>query len=459
MAGEMKSVYAILLAGGSGTRLWPISRQLYPKQLACFSGKYSLVQNTIIRLDSMIDDDRIFVVCGESHGIEISRQLEVLGIDSDKQVLTEPFPRNTAPAIALAVASIMEKDKDALLCVFPADHVIHFNDRFQQLVRSAVSLAKVGYIVTFGIKPDYPETGYGYIEGGKAVTHGALLINRFVEKPDQKTAKQYIHAGNFFWNSGMFAFKASVLVKEFETYCPFLYAQMKQYLRSDNHEKQKIYKSLENISIDYAVMEKTTKGVVLPSDFGWSDIGSWKSLFEFLEKDENGNVIMGDVVLQDTHNSLIMGQSRLIAANRIVNTVLVETPDAILISDLEDSRDVKSIVDAMVEKNRPEFRQHRTLFYSWGSKTTVLEAPDCTIQQLIIKPGETCPLKGKNTITRHFIVTQGTAEIHSNEGEQIAGSDEVITVSDTFAVDICNVGKNELLLIEVVKADREKEEI
>jgi mannose-1-phosphate guanylyltransferase/mannose-1-phosphate guanylyltransferase/mannose-6-phosphate isomerase len=457
VVGEMMPVYVILLAGGSGTRLWPVSRQLYPKQLACFSGEYSLIQSTIIRLDSIIDNDRIFVVCGESHSMEISRQLEALGIETQKRILTEPFPRNTAPAIALAVASILEKDSDALLCVFPADHVIQFNDRFQKQVISALSLADAGYIVTFGIKPHYPETGYGYIEGGKPVTHGALLIKRFVEKPDQKTADQYIQAGNFFWNSGMFAFRASVVVKEFEAYCPFLYEQIKRYLRSDDNERQEIYKSLENISIDYAVMEKTTRGVVLPSDFGWSDIGSWKSLYDFLEKDENGNVIMGDVVLKDTHNSLIVGQSRLIAASRIVNTVVVETPDAVLVSDLENSRDVKSIVDALTEKNRPECRQHRTLFYSWGSKTMVLEAADCCVQRLIINPGATCRLK-RAINRRHIIVTKGTAEIKSDRDKQIVAPEEFTTVPEGFAADICNTGKNELILMEIVKADGKKEE-
>ena len=453
MAGGMMPVFTILLAGGFGTRLWPVSRQLHPKQVARFSGEPSLIQSTIERLSPIMDTASVLVVCGEAHSPEISRQVEAVGIDAEKRVLVEPYARNTAPAILLAVASILRTESDALVCIFPSDHAIRDDARFCDHVSTALLLAGRGHIVTFGIKPDYPETGYGYIEGGDPVEQGALRIKRFVEKPDQKHAKQYIESGNFFWNSGMFAFRASVVIQEFQAYCPQLYAQMNRYLDADTEDRKGIYRSLDNISIDYAVMEKTDKGVVLPSDFGWSDIGSWKSLFDFLKKDENGNVIQGDVVLKDTRDSLILAHSRLIAVNRIENTAVVETPDAVLVSDLENSRDVKSIVDFLIEKKRSEHRQHRTWADSWGQQTHVFDAADCRVLRRIINPGAVCRLKRSHAYSRYLFVTRGTAKITSDPDGEIVHIDGVTTVPKGVAVDISNAGENELIIMEIVKTE------
>ncbi|MEW5908825.1 MAG: mannose-1-phosphate guanylyltransferase, partial [Thermodesulfobacteriota bacterium] len=316
-------VYAVLLAGGVGARLWPVSREEYPKQLARFWGERSLIQNTIRRLEPVIDLNRLRVVCGMLHEQEVSAQIREMGIRTRGKIISEPFGRNTAPAILLAVLSILQQEADAVLCVFPADHIIRKDDRFQEKVISAVTLARNGHIVLFGIQPDYPETGYGYIEAGARVAGGGKIIKRFIEKPDRLKAESYLENGNFFWNSGMFAFKASVIVDEFKVHQPELVSRMKEFLEEKRPRRRNIYYGMKSISIDYAIMEKTLKGVVLPSDFEWSDIGSWKSLYDFLDKDQNGNVISGDVVVRNTKGCLILGGDRLLAANRIRNMAVI----------------------------------------------------------------------------------------------------------------------------------------
>ena len=344
MADSANNVYAILLAGGTGTRLWPVSRQLYPKQLVKFIGDDSLVQSTIKRLSPVVDTENVRIVCGEQHFHETARHMQGIGLQADGKIICEPSGRNTAPAILLAVLHTLVQEKDAVLCVFPADHVIGNIERFHESLEAAIRLADRGYIVTFGIRPHYAETGYGYVEGNAAVSEGALRVARFVEKPDRKTAQQYIKAGNFFWNSGMFAFKASVIMDEFRTWQPDLFEKMNAIFDPVHPITKAEYDRLPDISIDYAVMEKTTRGVVLPSDFGWSDIGYWKSLYDFLPKDADLNVIDGDVIANDTRGCFILGRDRLIAVNHLKDTVVVETPDSIFVSDIDHSRNVKSIV-------------------------------------------------------------------------------------------------------------------
>jgi len=352
---QKHNVYPILLAGGVGSRLWPVSREHAPKQLIKFTGEDSLLQGTLKRLALALDTDNVRIVCGEKHCHETARQMEEIGVAPTGKIICEPCGRNTAPAILLAVLNILKDEKDAVLCIFPADHVVRDNSVFQDKLKSAIKLADEGYIVTFGIRPHYPETGYGYIEGEKELPGGALLIKRFVEKPDVKTAKEYIKAGNFFWNSGMFAFRASVIMDAFKIFEPELFKRMSNLVAGKETVAKADYEKLPNISIDYAIMEKTDRGAVLPSDFGWSDIGSWKSLYDFLPKDANNNVIKGDVIAKKTRNCLIIGNDRLVTANRLENTVVVETSDSIFISDLNNTQDVKSIVTELKEKKRKEY--------------------------------------------------------------------------------------------------------
>ena len=368
-----ESVYPVLLAGGTGTRLWPVSRELFPKQLVRFIGEESLVQSTIKRLAPVFDADSLRIVCGTQHVHEIARHMEEIGWRPEGKILPEPCGRNTAPAILLSVLDILANDGEAVLCIFPADHVIGNVEAFHQSVVSAVELARLGYVVTFGMRPHYPETGYGYIEGADAVNEKARHIRRFVEKPDRETAEKYLKTGDFFWNSGMFVFQASVILDEFKRHQPELLRKMEEMLAAGDPPSRQAYEELPAISIDYAVMEKTEKGVVLPADFGWSDIGSWKSLYDFLPKDKDNNVIDGDVITKNTRNSLIIGRDRLIATNGLDNAAIIETPDSVFVSALNSSRDVKTIVSELKEKGREEYYRHRTVYHDRGGTTARAE--------------------------------------------------------------------------------------
>jgi mannose-1-phosphate guanylyltransferase/mannose-6-phosphate isomerase len=441
-------VYPVLLAGGSGTRLWPVSRELYPKQLVKFIGENSLVQNTIKRLPLSLDMENVRIVCGKEHVHEIERHIKEIGITSENKIIAEPCGRNTAPAILLAMRLVLANERDAVLCVFPADHVIRDEHVFHERLAAAVKLAEMDYIVTFGITPHYPETGYGYIEGGKKISFGALSVKRFVEKPDLETAKRYIDAGNFFWNSGMFAFKASVMDQELSLLHPELFHQMKQLPFKGGVISEKDYRKLPNISIDYAVMEKTDKGAVLPSDFGWSDIGSWKSLYDFIPKDAEGNVIDGDVISEDTRNCFIMGYERLIATNGIRNIVVVETPDSVFVSDMETSRDVKNIVNKLKEKGRREYQRHKTSYHSWGTLTVLEMKPEFSVVKYGIYPGSTCEIPSDESLV-HLVVVKGVGKSIINGRNVSFDKGQSVTPAMHQIVRLENTGDEVLVMIGV----------
>ncbi len=450
MADSASNVYAILLAGGTGTRLWPVSRQLYPKQLVKFIGDDSLVQSTIKRLSPVINMENVRIVCGEQHFHEMSRHVQDIGLEAEGKIICEPSGRNTAPAILLAIMHVLVAEKDAVLCVFPADHVIGNIERFHERLDAAIRLADQGYIVTFGITPHYAETGYGYVEGEAAVSEGALCVKRFVEKPDRKTAQQYIKAGNFFWNSGMFAFKASVIMDEFRTWQPDLLEKMDAIFDPVRPMTKADYDQLPNISIDYAVMEKTTRGVVLPSDFGWSDIGSWKSLYDFLPKDADLNVIDGDVIANDTRGCFILGRDRLIAVNHLKDSVVVETPDSIFVSDIDHSRDVKSIVARLKEKGRKEYHQHRTIYYPWGSQTWLEQKNDFTVSKLMIYPGSTLQVDMDASAAIHLIVVQGAARVTADGQTRLLNQGMSTAIAEKGGVLVENAGDQPIYLIQVL---------
>jgi mannose-1-phosphate guanylyltransferase/mannose-6-phosphate isomerase len=405
---EMKStVFPVLLAGGSGTRLWPVSRELYPKQLVKFIGEDSLVQSTIKRLQPLLEPDNIRIVCGLEHLHETARHMEEIGLDPDGKIVCEPCGRNTAPAILLALLTIQNTGQDPLVCVFPADHVIENIAGFHEKLLAAIRLAETGKIVTFGIQPHYPETGYGYIEGGEALPYGGYILQRFVEKPDREKAQIYLDAGNFFWNSGMFAFRSSVMVNEFKRNEPEMVHILQNALESGKPLTLDVYRQLRSISIDYAIMEKTDLGAVLPSDFGWSDIGSWKALYDFLPKDEQGNVIDGDVISKGTTDCFILGHDRLIATNHLERLVVVETPDSIFVSDLENSRDVKSIVESLKSEGRREYQHHRTRYYPWGRETLLEQRKGYRVRRLVLYPDGTRDLSLEKGMMLQGIIVSG----------------------------------------------------
>lgn len=381
-------IFPILLAGGSGTRLWPVSRTQTPKQLVEFGGEASLLQETVQRLHPVFNTENVRVVCGQDHCEESAKHLNALGLSTERSIIAEPVGRNTAPAVLLAVQKVLRQEniRDAVLFILPADHAIKDVPRFHQTLEEAVILAEKGYLVTFGIQPYYAETGYGYIEGGKTTPDGGLFIKRFVEKPDIVTAEAYLEAGNFFWNSGMFAFQASVILKEYQRYQPQLSRQMNAIVHDDEPISTQAYQDLENISFDIAIMENTNKGVVLPSDFGWSDIGSWKSLHDHLHKTDNDNVSIGDVVLNNTKNSLVISKSRLVTVNDLADIAIVETPDAVFVSRLETSRRVKEVVALLQQKNRKELKNHLLESHPWGTIQYLEQNPTLIVAKLMIRP-------------------------------------------------------------------------
>jgi len=434
MPDQKQSIYPVLLAGGTGTRLWPVSRELFPKQLVNFIGKESLIQNTIKRLDPLLDTDKIRIVCGKEHFHEIARHMEEVGVESEGKIICEPCGRNTAPAILLSVLNVYKSDKAAVLCIFPADHVIKNIGAFHKNVVSAVRLAHMGHIVTFGIRPHYPETGYGYIEGVDKIFENGHAIKRFVEKPDKETAEQYLKAGNFFWNSGMFVFKASVIIDEFKAYQPELFQKMSGMLTKNDSPSDRDYEQLPDISIDYAIMEKTKKGIVLPADFDWSDIGSWKSLYDFLPKDKDNNVIDGDVITKDTENSFIMGYERLIATNRLNNMVIIETPDSVFVSDMNSSRDVKTIVTELKEKGRKEYYRHKTVYHAWGNTTVLEHGENYMVDRLNIYSGAEYELDNKGVLKKHIVVIKGRAKVVTDDRILFLKEGESASVYDNDAV-------------------------
>ncbi len=445
---ELKT-FPILLAGGTGSRLWPVSRELFPKQLVNLAGDNSLIQDTINRLSPVLDPNNVRVVCGDDHFYEVSRHLEEINVPSDGKVISEPCGRNTAPAILLAMLSILKNEKDAIILVFPSDHVISDQKGFNDSLKKAITLANKNKIVTFGIKPDYPETGYGYIEGGKSTGNDASAVKRFVEKPDEKTAKAYLKAGNFYWNSGMFAFKASIMIKEFQEHEPAMLKQIKSILSKNNGVPIDQYNNLSDISFDYAIMEKTKKAVVLPVDFGWSDIGSWKSLYDFMPKEQDNNVIEGDVILQNTRNCFIRSEDRLVVTNDLENIVVVETPDTVFISDLENSRNVKTIVNKLKKEGRKECESHTTVFRPWGTYTILEEIENTKIKRIVVYPGAKLSLQMHYHRSEHWIVVQGTAKITNGDKVIMLRENESTFVPMATKHRLENEGRIPLHIIEV----------
>ncbi len=449
-------IYPVLLAGGSGTRLWPVSRELFPKQLAKLCGEDSLVQATVKRLTPVLDADRIRIVCGNHHAGDIGRHLQAIGIDPKGKIVPEPCGRNTAPAVLLALHRVLQEVDDAVVFIFPADHVIRHPKRFQEKLLAAARLAEAGSIVTFGIKPYYPETGYGYIEGGDPVAEGARTIRRFVEKPDRATAERYLQSGNFYWNSGMFAFRASVMAREFERYQPDMSERFRQMMNGSTDVSMEDYASLPNVSIDVAVMENTRIGVVLPADIGWSDIGSWKSLYDFLPKDEANNVLLGDVILQQSDHCFVMTQERMIAVNGLSRIVIVETPDAVFVSDMETSRDVKEIVAVLKAQKRLQAQKHTTVTTPWGTRTTLEARAGYQVHRLNVFPKERAVVIADPVRIKTLVLVDGTVQIHQNDRLWTMQPGESVSMAASAseeALIVRNETEEEVHLLEIETAD------
>jgi len=447
MAESYSDVYGVLLAGGSGTRLWPVSRSLYPKQLVKFFGPDSLVQHTVKRLMPVIPEEKIRVVCGQDHARDVSRHLSEIGLSPAGKIVPEPCGRNTAPAILLAVLHALGQEPDPVLCIFPADHAIRPKEAFLQTLSQAVDYAREGHIVTFGIQPRFPETGYGYIEGGEEIQGNARKIKRFVEKPDRETAIAYIESGRFFWNSGMFVFKASQMIEEFRTHQPLLYDGMAAALKAANPPTREAYEKLPSISVDYAIMEKTDRGALLPSAFEWSDIGSWKALYDYLPKDENGNACDGDVMTNNVTNSLLMGIGGLISANHVDRMAIVGTPDAVFVSDMEKSREVQHIVARLKEAGRIETVSHRDRREDWGTIAELCLGEGFRVAQYTVLPKRKAEITAGEGDTIHLVIAEGRAAVRGKDGVSARNAGSSLKIGSQESVALNNQDENPLIAI------------
>src|SRR5580698_310543 len=416
----------VILSGGAGTRLWPLSRELYPKQLLALIGTHTMLQQTLLRLEGLGAAAPV-VVCNEAHRFLVAEQLRQLQIEPRATVL-EPFGRNTAPAIALAAHAALAgpaaqgDGADPLLLVLPADHVIRDTAAFQQAVRVARSAAEAGQLATFGIVAAAPETGYGYIQRG-AASGAAYRIARFVEKPDAARAREFVASGDYFWNSGMFLFRARRFLEELEHFAPEMArvcAQAYQRAQVDldfTRIDPELFAACPADSIDYAVMEKTSDAVVVALDAGWSDVGSWSSLHAASDADSHGNVSHGDVLSEDTRGSYLYAESRLLAAVGLEDHVVVETKDAVLVAPKSRVQDVKKLVLQLKERGRYEHSLHREVFRPWGSYDSIENGARFQVKRLKVKPGATLSLQMHHHRAEHWVVVAGTARI--TRGEEV----------------------------------------
>lgn len=452
----MKSlpVIPVILSGGSGTRLWPLSRKAYPKQLLPVTGgKYTMLQETLLRVKKLAAP---IVVANEDHRFIVAEQLQQ--IDKRKaNILLEPVGKNTAPAIALAAFAALQQHSDAILVVLPADHLIEDKKAFQLALAAAVAAAKQDQLVAFGVVPTHPETGYGYIKATskKSKQQAAYAIQQFVEKPDLATAKRYLKSGQYYWNSGMFVFKASVYLAELAKHHQKMLASCQQAFEKSQQDmdfiridKEAFVKSPED-SIDYAVMEKTRNGVIVPLKAGWSDVGSWSSVWEVMKKDKDQNAIMGDVIARDCQNSLFVAQDHLIAAIGVEDLVVIDTSDALLIARQDRVQDVKKIVDLMKVGKRSEHLIHRKVYRPWGSYESIGHGPRYQVKRIIVKPGASLSLQMHHHRAEHWIVVSGTAKVQRDEQELLLSENESIYIPLGAKHRLTNPGEEPLELIEV----------
>ena len=448
----------VILSGGSGTRLWPLSRELYPKQLLPLVGKGTMLQETLARVAGVEGVGAPVVVCNENHRFLVAEQMLEAGIKSQAIVL-EPVGRNTAPAVAVAAMAAVSdlpkgNENDPLLLILPADHVIRDVKAFRAALEIGRKAASEGKLVTFGVVPNKPETGYGYIKRVSGAGP-AYAIDRFVEKPDLATAKAYVESKEYFWNSGMFLFRASTVLNELRELAPKIYEACAQSVTSAKRDLDftrlptKEFGACPSDSFDYAVMEKTKHGVVVPLDAGWSDVGSWSALHEAIPADDDGNVALGDVLTSDSRGNYLHSTSRLVAVVGLQDHVVVETKDAVLVAPKSRVQDVKELVNQLKKQGRYETSLHREVFRPWGSYDSIDNGRRFQVKRLTVKPGATLSLQLHHHRAEHWIVVEGTARI--TRGEEIFLLEENQSTYIPLGVKhrIDNPGKIPLHIIEV----------
>lgn len=444
----------VIIAGGSGTRLWPLSRQLNPKQfLPLVEAGMTMLQATINRLDGL-EHLPPRLICNEHHRFLAAEQLRQSGVDEAKIIL-EPLGRNTAPAIALAALQALSSGDDPVLLVLAADHLIQDVGAFHGSVRSALALAEAGKLVTFGVVPTHPETGYGYLCRGTSVGEGGFKVDRFVEKPDLKTAEMYLATGGYYWNSGMFMFRASRYLEELEQFQPNILSACRESLAKGQQDMYftrvdaETFATCPDVSIDYAVMEKTNDAVMVPLSAGWSDIGSWSALWDAGVKNAEGNLFRGDVLAERTTDSYVHATHRLVATLGIEDLIIVETKDAVLVAHKDQVQDVKMIVDRLKSAGRYEHANHREVYRPWGVYDCIDSGERYQVKRITVKPGEKLSVQMHHHRAEHWIVVSGTARVTNGDKTYLVTENQstFIPIGHVHALE--NPGMIPLELIEV----------
>ena len=448
-------LHPVILSGGSGSRLWPLSRQNLPKQFLALVGERSLYQETVLRASRLLGAQAPVTVCSDDHRFMVGEQLQGVGVASGG-ILLEPVARNTAPAIALAALHLTAASPDATMLVLPADHLIEDEAAFRDAVARAMALAEAGWLVTFGIHPDSPETGYGYIARGAALGDGGFEVARFVEKPDLATAQAYLADGGYAWNSGMFLFRAQRYLDELAAHAPAMLEAVRKAHAAARSDLDFIrvdadaFAASPGDSIDYAVMEKTDRAAVVPVSCGWSDIGSWSSLWSVAEHDDDGNRTEGDVIAVDTRGSLVRAsERRLIATLGVEDLVVIDTPDATLVARKDRVQDVKAIVDKLKQAGRQEHLFHRKVYRPWGSYDSIDMGERFQVKRIVVKPGAALSLQKHHHRAEHWVIVSGTAEVTRNEEVFLLHENESTFLPLGAVHRLRNPGTAPLELIEV----------
>lgn len=439
----------VILCGGKGTRLWPLSRSSYPKQYLALLGEQTLLQATVARVRGA-EFRQPTIICNQEHRFLAAEQLREIQVKPDKIIL-ENQGKNTAPAIA--VACLLQPDPEQLMLVLPADHIIKNLDNFQQAIQQAIVKAQQGKIVTFGVKPTAADPNYGYIE------HQAGRINKFVEKPSVVQAKEFINAGNYLWNSGMFLFKAKVMLEELERYKPGLLAACQEIVQKAQPDLDfwrldfDLIPEQDSESIDYAIMEKTNLAAVVPAELDWSDVGSWGSLYQVSPKNAEGNVLLGDVITHNIKNSYIKTEDRLIAAIGLENIIITATKDAILVSSKDHVAQIKQVVKKLQDTARVELEHHTTIYRPWGTYQVIDQGPGFKVKRLVVKPGQKTSMQFHQHRSEHWVVVAGVATITKDEDTLVLYPNQSVYISIGEQHRIDNLTNEELHLIEVQAGD------
>ena len=449
----------VILCGGTGTRLWPLSRASYPKQYWPLSGdgEATLLQQTQQRLVGLDGLAQPLLICNEDHRFIVAEQMRQIGVDP-KAILLEPIGRNTAPAVTVAALQATAQGEDPLLLVLAADHLIRQADQFRTAIDAGRAAAEAGRLVTFGIVPTAPETGYGYIEAAETISNRELKdvpIARFIEKPDRTTAEQFLSTGRFTWNSGMFLFRASAMLAELERLVPEVVSCCRAALEQDTADldflrlEREAFAKCPNVAIDVAVMEQTTLGSVVPLDAGWSDVGSWSALWETSDRDENGNVLQGRVIAQDSQNCYLRSEHRLVVGLGVDNLVVVETDDAVLIADRAKAQTIKTIVKQLEDNGSPEGKAHRKIYRPWGHYTGVTEGNRWQVKRISVKPGASLSLQMHHHRAEHWVVVKGTALVERDGQEHLVGENQSTYIPMGCKHRLSNPGRIPVEMIEV----------